>query len=308
MICILALIVFGILGIFSATHRKIALEAFDCVFRRVTLRKCETGLDKRLKSQITGKVMKKNPKVARFTFKNFELISWTFTIIFILSLIYTIIGGYNYYLYGNCNGANEDGFCVFDPLGDNSKFSITESNDASCSIEESIPKSLTLLNVDFSSFPSYDRGEENNVIFIGCYGCPYTRDAYPTIKKLLDREDVNFKFAHFPVKDDTHYISNVLNCINEVDNNKFIEFNELIFTTDSISLDDENEVLKIVSQIGLDKEKIKQCSNTDRIKNLSNQQFLELQKTNIYGTPTVFVNGEAVVGPKPYRVYKRLLK
>jgi len=31
-------------------------------------------------------------------------------------------------------------------------------------------------------------------------------------------------------------------------------------------------------------------------------------KTGVYGTPTVFVNGEPIVGPKPYRVYERLLK
>jgi protein-disulfide isomerase len=26
-------------------------------------------------------------------------------------------------------------------------------------------------------------------------------------------------------------------------------------------------------------------------------------KTKFYGTPTIFINGEALVGPKPYRVY-----
>ncbi|MBR9683088.1 thioredoxin domain-containing protein [Candidatus Woesearchaeota archaeon] len=307
MICVIALVVFGILGIFSATHRKVALEAFDCVFRRVTLRKCETGLDKRLKSQITGKLMIKRPKLARFTFRHFEAISWFFTIIFIVSIIYTGIGGYNYYLYGNCNGPNEDGFCIFDPLGSNSKFSETQ-NEASCSVEPQTQEILSLANINLKTFPKIDRNAENDVVFIGCYVCPFTRDSYPTIKKLLDRQDVNFAFAHLPVKEDTYFISNILNCINEVDSKKFIEFNDELFSTDTSALKNENELLKVVESIGLDKESIKQCSNTERIQSMTQLQISEIQKTGIYGTPTVFVNGGAVVGPKPYRVYKRLLK
>jgi hypothetical protein len=307
MICLLALVTFGILGIFSATHRKIALEAFDCVFRKVTLRKCESGLDMRLKSQITGKLMRKDPKLARFTFKNFEIISWMFTILFFVSLIYTSIGGYNYYLYGNCNGPNEEGFCIFDPLGENSKFSTVEI-DETCEMEEFKTTSLSLANINLDIFQKYDRNAENDVFFIGCYGCPYTRDSYSTIKKLLNRDDVNFVFGHLPVKENTHFISNIINCINEADETKFVEFNDIVFTSDTISLQSEQELLNVVEKIGLNKEEIRQCSYSEKTQELTDLQISELQKTGIYGTPTVFVNGEAVVGPKPYRVYKRLLK
>lgn len=309
MICILALIVFGILGIFSATHRKIAAEAFDCVFRRITLRKCESGLDKRLKAQITGRLMQKNPIIARFTFKHFEAISWMFTILFILSIVYTAIGGYNYYLYGNCNGPNEDGFCIFDPTGSNSKFTTAPTDDATCTADmTSQGKTLTLLNSNLESFPKIMRNAKNDVIVIGCYACEYTRKTYPTIKKLMEREDVNFVFAHLPAKENTHFISNILNCVNEIDKTKFIEFNNIMFSSEFNVMESEERTLEVVERIGLDKEVVRQCSYTERIQNLSKQQFSELQKTGVYGTPTVFVNGEAVVGPKPYRVYARLLR
>jgi len=307
MICILALVVFGILGIFSATHRKIALEAFDCVFRRLTIRKCTSGLDRRLKSQITGKLMKKYPRVAKFTFKYFELISWVFTIILILSIVYTVIGGYNYYIYGNCNGPNEDSFCIFDPLGGNSKFSDIDSEEF-CSLDPIEKKDLTIKGINLSSFPKFERWAENDVVFIGCYACQYTRESYPSIKKLSERDDVNFIFAHFPAKDNTQVISNILNCINEVNETKFIEFNDMIFRLDLSLLKNEEELLRIVESIGLNKEEISQCSYTQRIQNITQSQISELQSTGIYGTPTVFVNEKAVVGPKPYRVYKRLLK
>lgn len=309
MICILALIVFGILGIFSATHRKIAFEAFDCVFRRLTIRKCTSGLDKRLKSQITGKLMKRSPKIARFAYKNFELISWAFTILLILSIAYSAIGGYNYYIYGNCNGPNDESFCIFDPLGNNNKFSEATVVDASCSIDTTNEKKqLTLHNISTESFPRINRNAENDIVVIGCYACEYTRETYSTIKKLQERNDVNFVFAHLPVKEDAHFVSNILNCINEADDKMFIEFNDKMFLADPMTIKDENGILEIVEEIGMNKEDIMQCSHTERIQNLTQFQISEIQKTGIYGTPTVFINGEGVVGPKPYRVYKRLLK
>ena len=130
MICLLALIVFGVLGIFSATHRKIAIEAFDCVFRRVTLRKCESGLDKRLKGQITGNLMRKSPRLAKGIYKHFETISWAFTIVLVASLVSTGIGGYNYLMYGNCNGETSQEACFYE--GISNTFNDPDCGSPSC--------------------------------------------------------------------------------------------------------------------------------------------------------------------------------
>jgi len=306
MICVIALIVFGILGIFSATHRAVAKEAFDCVFRKITFRKCETRLDVRLKSQITGKIIKLSPKSAKFIYKHFEVISWIFLILFIVSFVNVAIGGYNYYLYGNCNGPQEEGFCIFDPLGSNSKVS-NFNHSASCAADPPNPTFVTAGHIDTSLFPNYDRGADNEVIFVGCYGCPYTREAYPTIRKLLERDDVNSVFVHVPAKEKTGMMSNYLNCVYEIDKQKFIKLNDALFDIEVEKVTDENEILKLIEEVGLDKEAVKECSLSEEIINLTSSQISELEKTGIYGTPTVFVNGNAVVGPKPYRVYKRLL-
>jgi len=305
MICVIALIVFSILGIFSATHRRLAKEAFDCVFRRLTFRKCESGLDIRLKSSITGKLMKKSPELAGKLYKHFELVSWLFLMLFVASFVYVSIGGYNYYLYGNCNGPNEEGFCIFDPLGENIKFSEFQQT---CPSQPPSPEHLTLSNVDLSLFPSYERNAENYVVFIGCYACPYTRKSYLTIKKLFERDDVNFIFAHFPVKEQTSTLSNYLNCIYRLDKQKFIKFNDKLFSEDTTSLKNESAILNIIEELEIDKETIRECAESNETKVLTNKQIEELEKTKVYGTPTVFINGKAVVGPKPYRVYKRLLK
>lgn len=114
MICFIAIFVFGILGIFSAKYRSYAKEAFSCTFRKMTLRKCDTAFDDRMKGKIAGKLMKRSPKAARFVYRRFEIISWIFTIILIVSLIFTVITAYNLIVYGTCDPQNP-GQCIFNP-------------------------------------------------------------------------------------------------------------------------------------------------------------------------------------------------
>ncbi len=114
--CLLALVVFGIMGIFSATHRDIAREALDCVFKRIRFKPCESGLDKRLKSQVIGKLMKHSPRIAGFGFRYFEVISWVFTILMFGSMIWSGLSVYRFAVYGNCHGANSQEECDFEGL------------------------------------------------------------------------------------------------------------------------------------------------------------------------------------------------
>jgi hypothetical protein len=117
MICVIAMIVFGVMALFSSTHRPLAKEAFDCVFRKVTFRKCNSDLDQRIKGDIVGRTMKKSPGFARFIHKWFSVISWLLLIITIVSLVYSVIGIYNLAVYDNCNG-EEGGYCVITDSGD----------------------------------------------------------------------------------------------------------------------------------------------------------------------------------------------
>jgi len=116
MICLVALIVFGVMAIFSASYRPLAKDAFDCVFRRVTLRKCKSGADVRLKTSLVGGMMKVNPRLAMSVHKHFELISWIFVILFFVSLFLSAQAVYNLVVYDNCNGPNADPEeCIFVP-------------------------------------------------------------------------------------------------------------------------------------------------------------------------------------------------
>ncbi|MFH0961562.1 MAG: hypothetical protein V1820_02665 [archaeon] len=116
-ICFIALGVFAVLGIFSLKYRNLAGEAFDCVLRRVTFRPCTSRLDERIKAKIVSKVLPKNPALARFINRNFELLSWLLVIATFASLFFSLQGIYNFFLYGNCNGPS-GGFCIYRGVAD----------------------------------------------------------------------------------------------------------------------------------------------------------------------------------------------
>ena len=307
MFCILALIVFSILGIFSATHRALARQALDCVFRRVTFRPCNTDFKEKIKNKILAKLLNRSDLTARLFNKHFELLSWIFFILMVVSTVWVVRGGHNYYLYGSCNGLNQSGFCAFDPGGENNK--VTQINSAGiCSPEQHNEKSLTLNGVDLSSFPQINTGSKNTIVFIGCYECDYSRKAYPEIRQLVEKEKANLIFAHYPAIANTSYLSDIAYCAYEQNQEKFWALNDYLFTADKTKLSDTAFINQTLGEFGFNAAGINQCLSDTEARNAIKKQFQELQKTKLYGTPTIFINGQAFVGPKPYRVYRSAIK
>ena len=101
-LCIVALVVFSILSIFSGHYRPLAKDAFKCVYRMATFRPCDVQLETKIKTKITSKLMV-IPSLARFFYKYFKPISWAFTISFFASLAYSAYGIYNLIVFGSCD-------------------------------------------------------------------------------------------------------------------------------------------------------------------------------------------------------------
>jgi len=110
--CIIAMVIFGFLGLFSAKYRGYAKESFNCVFRMATLRKCNTSFDKKMQMKISGGLAKRNKTLGRFVYKNFSVISWVFVVIMLASLAYSLYGLYNLAVLGTCDPQNPEN-CIF---------------------------------------------------------------------------------------------------------------------------------------------------------------------------------------------------
>jgi len=116
MICIVAFAIFAVLGIFSAKYRSLAKESFECVFKMITFKPCESQLDQRIRAKVVGKVFKRNRAMAGFLNRHFEVISWIFVVLMIASTVLSAQAIYNLVVFNNCNGPNTTEACALTAL------------------------------------------------------------------------------------------------------------------------------------------------------------------------------------------------
>ena len=115
MLCIAAMVIFAIMGIFSAKYRTLSKEAFSCAFRMVTGRACITNFDQRMRVKIAGPIISKNKIIGRFIYKYFKTLSVIFVLLFFASAAYTGLAIYNLTVHGECDPSDPDSSCVFAP-------------------------------------------------------------------------------------------------------------------------------------------------------------------------------------------------
>ena len=110
-ICIIALAVFGVLGIFSAKYRKLFFQALHCLKRNIMLRPGETGFDRKMKYSIARRVYK-FPRLHNFVYRHFNIFSWALVVLLFGSMAYSAYGIYNLATYKTCDPNNPEG-CPF---------------------------------------------------------------------------------------------------------------------------------------------------------------------------------------------------
>jgi protein-disulfide isomerase len=309
MICVIALIVFGILGIFSASYRVIAREAFNCVFKKITFRKCDTGLDTRLKSEITGRLLRFNHKLGKAVYKYFEIFSWIFLILIVATLFFVGRGAYFYAVYGNCNGPQSDQFCIFDPLGTSKPTNVTSGS--TCSIPGHIEnKTLVAPTIGELKEGFYlgNLDAKTVIIEFGCYSCHYTKLAEPIIKKVIDKYDgqILYIYKDFPLST-THInalrASEAAHCA--LDQGKYWEYREYLFANQDRQFTDD--LVGYASELGLNIDEFKQCMNTKKYQSLVEENYNEGLDSGITVTPTFFINDKHIVGAEDYKEFKEVI-
>ncbi len=302
MICLIALVVFGVLGLFSLKYRTIAKEAFDCVFRRMTLRKCESGLDKRLKSQITGKLMARSPSIGRFIYRRFEMISWIFTILLVASLAQSGVSVYNYAVYSNCNGPTNEGFCIFDPLA--------EAEISACGEEGAMPVKALSAPKDVSRFNAFgNRDSKVRFVMFGCYTCPYTKSSADTVFDIYERykDRVEFIFIDFPIArhEGSALAAEAAQCVFEQEPEMLIEYSKRLYSDETIDL---GELRRHARESGADEAMFEECLSSHRYRSFVDESMALGHGSGVYGTPTFFINDIHIVGPTTKKAFSKLIE
>lgn len=102
-LCLVALVVFSVMSIWSAKYRRLAREAFKCVTKTLMLSPCDMAFEQKVKAKVTAKLLNISPTLARGFYQNFRIFAWAFTASFFVSLFITAYSFYNYAVYGSCD-------------------------------------------------------------------------------------------------------------------------------------------------------------------------------------------------------------
>ena len=295
-LCIIAFFVLAVMSIFSAKYRPMAKEAFGCVFKTITLKPCDTGMDDRIKAEVVSKVLKVSPTAARLTNRHFTFLSWVFVLLTLVSLAYSAAGVYNFYFYGNCDGPQSTGACILNDLtGDYGRFS--EPTDL---VAPDNYSGISMGNPNASAV----------IVEFGCFTCPYTGQAEQTMQELLSKHDVHYVFKPFPLPNHagSYEAAKAVLCAQK--QNKSLELRMRVFAELEVCKEENRapEMKTLAKEAGLEMESFNQCyDNNETIPEL--EEYIQQGKdAHIYATPTFFVNGEALVGPKSLEEFEKVIE
>ena len=285
--CIVGLVVFAVLGIFSAKYRAYFRESLHCMRRHLLLKPCDTQFDQQMKAKITAK-LSRVPRLSRFVYRRFVLISWILLILMIISTVLVGLGIYNFVLYGNCNGPDSSDFCFFGLLNQRDASKITPLGVGDSPTIGSLSAPVKILE-------------------LGCYSCPYTKDAESIRSQLLTKygSNISFTFRDMPVP--AHPLSfergEAASCAN--DQGRFWEYHDLLFRyQDQITV---QKFFEIASEIGLNLTEFEDCYTSGKYREKIRREYDEGVAAGIYATPTYFINGRPFVGLKAFADFEQIV-
>lgn len=304
MICVIALIVFSVMAIFSASYRPLAKEAWRCVLRKARLKPCDTDLHQRLQAQLAGKIFTKSPRLARIVHGHFDLIAWTLVILTVASLGYTAYGAYNYVQYGNCYGPDDsEAFCPFAALAGEQASSTESKYDG--------PQKFPTPDDDPSIGPE---DAPVTIIEFGCYMCPYTKKAEPTVRQVLANYAgrIRFVYRDFPLPQhaETRLHATAANCAREQD--KFWEMHDKLFEIQdqcrTLNGTHRDLIIESATEIGIDPANFTTCLESGKYDAEIENDYQAGIQAYLHGTPTFFINNRTITGPKPYAAFTKIIE
>lgn len=157
----------------------------------------------------------------------------------------------------------------------------------------------------------HSRGEGSapiTVVEFSDYQCPYCKRAEPMIDALLERypEQVRFEYRHFPLESihpRARPASEAALCAGEQD--RFWEYHRLVFEK-APALSDEN-LREYASQLELDAVVFDRCLAEGRSRQAVDADLEAGRGVGVSGTPSFFVNGIPVTGPRNIESFAELI-
>lgn len=143
------------------------------------------------------------------------------------------------------------------------------------------------------------------------FQCPFCTRAFPTVKQVLKDYNgkIKFYYKHFPLSfhQNAQKAAEAYECA--LDQGKQWEYHDKLFENSQADGSGLNaaDLKKYASELGLDTAKFNDCLDSGRMAGKVSADTAEGAQNGVSGTPTFFINGEAIVGAQPYSAFKAVI-
>ena len=139
------------------------------------------------------------------------------------------------------------------------------------------------------------------------FQCPFCRRVTPTLDQIEKEygDKVQIAFKHMPLS--MHSKARPAHAAAEAAamQGKFWEMHDKIFA-DQRGMSEE-KYLEYAAELGLDTEKFKKDSASDKVEKRIAADYAQGSKLGVTGTPAFFVNGRFLSGAQPFASFKKLV-
>lgn len=151
------------------------------------------------------------------------------------------------------------------------------------------------------------RDSKVKMVVYGDYQCPFTAKLSGVIDQIkIEYPDVAIYFAHFPLSFHDQAVSAAIASVCADRQGLFWSYSKALFHNQAKLAEDYYPQLADALQIQ-DRNAFASCLKEPGVKSQVELEFLVGEATGVSGTPTIFVNGEAVRGAYPFSHYKEII-
>ena len=155
------------------------------------------------------------------------------------------------------------------------------------------------------------RGPEDapiTIIAFSDFQCPYCSRAHPTLLRVLDAypQSVRLVFKHnpLPMHPDAPLAHRA--SIAAAEQGRFWDMHDRIFS--NIRDLSRDTLMSYANELDFDLAKFTADLDSDRVRELLNQDMVESERLGINGTPTFLINGKFVSGAQPFENFQALIE
>ncbi len=220
MFCIAAFIVLAVISIFSARYRKLAVKAWSCTLRRVTLRPCDTSFKEETKNKLLSHVAKKTPRLVKTADVGIEVASFVLVILTIWSILVVLEAGLNLFVWGTCSPSSASSCslssesCSIDKVDKNLWQLTTEGKPIDWFVNQANDLGYTISNIptrlqswdatkflpqNATYFNKFDSSKKTalEIIDPGCIVCQHL---FKNIKSTSFEDKYNLTYIAYPIE------------------------------------------------------------------------------------------------------------